>query len=396
MQPGDVLLLAIGQGLLAATPLQLAVGYSAFANGGIVVDAARRAGASSSRRRPTATPGFADLTQAVVAVADRPGRAAPDPDAARDPRPDPGRHPPQHHRARRTTAARRRPRSCSATTRPTRSRSPARRAPRRAACSYPWNDSSAFAAYSVDPDAPLHRRVVPREGRLRLDGCGAGRQVHVPRPVGQPASCSTRCRSPSRSTPRQTVAAQDLPTSTPAAWRAPDVAGPPAGLTRAMGLSMLQRKPDSGLGNIRSSPADPSRNIDWVLLAGQLALTVAGCFIVFSATRTRTADPYTFVTRQVIFAIVAARRHGRRDGRRLRVVEGPRPRPVRADDRRALRARRRTAAYAGDAAAGDRRRPDPDPAGRVRQVRRAAGDVRLPQRRAPARRASATRGSSAR
>ena len=92
-----------------------------------------------------------------------------------------------------------------------------------------------------------------------------------------------------------------------------------------MALSMLQRKPDSGLGNIRSSPADPSRNIDWVLLAAQLALTVAGCFIVFSATRTRTADPYTFVTRQVIFAIVASARHGRRDGGRLRVVEGPRP-----------------------------------------------------------------------
>jgi rod shape determining protein RodA len=71
-------------------------------------------------------------------------------------------------------------------------------------------------------------------------------------------------------------------------------------------LSMLQRKPDSGLGNIRSSPADPSRNIDWVLLTGQLALAVAGSFIVFSATRTRTLDPYTFVTRQVIFAIVAA------------------------------------------------------------------------------------------
>ncbi len=73
-----------------------------------------------------------------------------------------------------------------------------------------------------------------------------------------------------------------------------------------MGLSMLQRKPDSGLGNIRSSPADPSRNIDWVLLAGQTALTIFGCFIVFSATRVRTADPYTFVTRQVVFAIVAA------------------------------------------------------------------------------------------
>ena len=72
-----------------------------------------------------------------------------------------------------------------------------------------------------------------------------------------------------------------------------------------MGLSMLQRKPDSGLGNIRSSPADPSRNIDWVLMLAQAVLTVAGCFIVFSATRVRTADPYTFVTRQVIFAIAA-------------------------------------------------------------------------------------------
>ena len=69
---------------------------------------------------------------------------------------------------------------------------------------------------------------------------------------------------------------------------------------------MLQRKPDSGLGNIRSSPADPSRNIDWVLMLAQAALTVAGCFVVFSATRVRTADPYTFVTRQVIFAIAAA------------------------------------------------------------------------------------------
>ena len=71
-------------------------------------------------------------------------------------------------------------------------------------------------------------------------------------------------------------------------------------------MLMLQRKPDSGLGNIRSSPADPSRNVDWVLLTAQTVLTIAGCFIVFSATRVRTADPYTFVTRQVIFAIVAA------------------------------------------------------------------------------------------
>lgn len=70
--------------------------------------------------------------------------------------------------------------------------------------------------------------------------------------------------------------------------------------------SFLSRRPDSGLGNIRASPADPWRNVDWVLLTSQLALTTIGCFIVFSASRTRVVDdPYAFATRQVIFAIVA-------------------------------------------------------------------------------------------
>ena len=72
-----------------------------------------------------------------------------------------------------------------------------------------------------------------------------------------------------------------------------------------MATSFLSRKPDSGLGNIRSSPASPSRNIDWVLLVAQLTMTVIGFFIVFSASRTRvTIDPYVFATRQVVFAIV--------------------------------------------------------------------------------------------
>ena len=30
-----------------------------------------------------------------------------------------------------------------------------------------------------------------------------------------------------------------------------------------MGLTFLHRKADCGLGNIRSSPGDPSRNVDW-------------------------------------------------------------------------------------------------------------------------------------
>jgi len=70
--------------------------------------------------------------------------------------------------------------------------------------------------------------------------------------------------------------------------------------------SFLSRKPDSGLGNIRSSPAAPSRNVDWVLMSAQFALTIVGCFIVYSASRTRvSSDPYAFATRQVVFAIVA-------------------------------------------------------------------------------------------
>ena len=71
--------------------------------------------------------------------------------------------------------------------------------------------------------------------------------------------------------------------------------------------AFLARKPDSGLGNIRASPADPSRNIDWVLLTVQIVLTIGGAFVVFSTSRTRLADdPYGFVNRQVVFAIAAA------------------------------------------------------------------------------------------
>ena len=74
-----------------------------------------------------------------------------------------------------------------------------------------------------------------------------------------------------------------------------------------MALEFFVRKPDSGLGNIRSSPADPYRNVDWVLMLTQGALTIIGCFVVYSASWTRIEDdPYAFVTRQVVFAIAAS------------------------------------------------------------------------------------------
>lgn len=72
-----------------------------------------------------------------------------------------------------------------------------------------------------------------------------------------------------------------------------------------MTLTFLQRKPNSGLGNIRSSPGDPSRNVDWVLLLVHMALMTIGCFVIYSASRTKQADPYQYVTRQVVFLIGA-------------------------------------------------------------------------------------------
>lgn len=74
-----------------------------------------------------------------------------------------------------------------------------------------------------------------------------------------------------------------------------------------MGVPLLGRRPDSGLGNIRSSPGDPSRNIDWVLLVGVAALCTVGVFAIHSATFWKVeGDAYWYTLRQVVFLIIAA------------------------------------------------------------------------------------------
>jgi rod shape determining protein RodA len=72
-----------------------------------------------------------------------------------------------------------------------------------------------------------------------------------------------------------------------------------------MALTVLRRKPDSGLGNIHASPSAPSRNIDWVLMSTQAALSLIGLAIIYSATRTKNTNAFLFVTRQEIFLIAA-------------------------------------------------------------------------------------------
>ena len=80
-----------------------------------------------------------------------------------------------------------------------------------------------------------------------------------------------------------------------------------------MATSFLSRKPGLRPRQHPVQPGRPGRNIDWVLMirAGG-AHDRSGCLVVYSASRTRiAADPYAFVTRQVVFAIIAVRRDGR-------------------------------------------------------------------------------------
>ena len=78
-----------------------------------------------------------------------------------------------------------------------------------------------------------------------------------------------------------------------------------------MSVPFLRRRPDSGLGNIRSSPSDPARNIDWVLMLTVSALSLIGLATIYTSSRSKYAlkatEPYGFffVTRQELFLIGA-------------------------------------------------------------------------------------------
>ena len=65
LQPGDLLQMAIGQGLMAASPMQLAVGYAAIVNGGNVLTP-HVVRAVLAPETPDGEPGFVDLAQAEV------------------------------------------------------------------------------------------------------------------------------------------------------------------------------------------------------------------------------------------------------------------------------------------------------------------------------------------
>ena len=124
---------------------------------------------------------------------------------------------------------------------------------------YPWNDSSAFGAFSTDTERPYAVYAYLEKSGYGAKAAGpvvkciflalSGSDAHGRGADQRHRSTSRPTRSPRRST---------SPTRRASA--------PGRARTERWPSGCLQRKPDSGLGNIRASPASPSRNIDWVLL----------------------------------------------------------------------------------------------------------------------------------
>ena len=168
---GDNVQLAIGQGLLSAIAAAAGRRLLHSRQRRLRDEARDRHGGLPARcARLPRRPAYADLSQARLAEeSEHRRRSGPaDPDAARDPRRDrqrsaPGDHRAGHHQRPATTT---RPARISSTSYPN-ERIPiaGKTGTAQGAGNYPWNDSSAFAAFSTDADAPVHGHRLPREGR---------------------------------------------------------------------------------------------------------------------------------------------------------------------------------------------------------------------------------------
>jgi penicillin-binding protein 2 len=155
---GDNVQLSIGQGLLAATPIQLATAYGTIANGGKVHRPKVVAAILAPGTDNAATAGFADLTSSKVLeafVGEKPIRKVHMPPAIRDPivrgltrvvTPGGGKQNVIYH----TATGERLFRDYPAADLPIAGKT----GTAQGAASLPWNDSSVFAAFSLDPAKP--------------------------------------------------------------------------------------------------------------------------------------------------------------------------------------------------------------------------------------------------
>lgn len=77
-----------------------------------------------------------------------------------------------------------------------------------------------------------------------------------------------------------------------------------------MGLLTRSRRPEANLGSLGSSPGDPWRNVDWILILAATCIAAIGVAAIYSSTRPvmlrQGLDPFLYAERQVVFLIVAA------------------------------------------------------------------------------------------
>jgi penicillin-binding protein 2 len=212
LQPGDLLQMAIGQGLMAATPLQLAVGYSAIANGGHVPTPRVVKAIWAPETPDSATPGLADLALGTVVEQVAPHtRDIPMPPGVRDPIVSgvrrnvtgPGVVGPDGYRS--TTAEE----LFRVGYPPEAIQIAGKTGTAQGRNSYPWNDSSVFSAFSVEPERPfsvvayLERAGYGSQGAAPVVKCMylalSGLTVLDPPPIADPLDLT------------DDVAAHDLP-----------------------------------------------------------------------------------------------------------------------------------------------------------------------------------------
>jgi penicillin-binding protein 2 len=182
---GDNVQLAIGQGLLSATPLQLALSYGSIANYGFVyrptiIKAIWEPGVPDSDR-----PGFADLSRGTI-YEDRSDRELvrqiPMPDGIRQPIvaglrrviTGPGVESDYYHKTTGEHLFLDYPDSAIPIAGKT--------GTAQGANNYPWNDSSAFAAFSIDPSTDLYgpNDEHPYVISAYLEKAGYGSQAAAP------------------------------------------------------------------------------------------------------------------------------------------------------------------------------------------------------------------------
>ena len=243
--------------------------------------------------------------------------------------------------------------------------------------------------------ASLRRHRLPREVRIRIAGRRPRRQVHLPR-ARRGSAPPTRWSRPTRSisTPRSPrrhnrwptrragTARKATPSRSPSARRTDVPHGVdvplPQGRQRPRQHPIEPRRPGP---QRRLDPADHAGRVDGHGLPRRLL----GLADADRRRPVRVRDPPGRVRDRRL------RRHGVRDDGRLRVVQGARRLPVRADDR-AARAAAVDGARAGTRPDLVRPRAVQLPAGRDGQVHDVDRAVRVPRRRNAATR-SATRAS---